>query len=48
MLTDKSLSDFNAEKKAAYYDKDGFMVADQDNKDKLSKPAPIEDLEKEN
>ena len=44
MLTDRSLSDFDNTKKAQYYDADGFAVADEDNKDKLKTPEPIDKL----
>lgn len=47
MLTDKSLSDFDATKKAEYYDENDFMVADKNNKDKLKQPKPISDLKEE-
>lgn len=47
MLTDKSQSDFNNTKKAEYYDAEGFMVADEANKHKLSKPEPLKNVQKE-
>ena len=47
MLTDKSQSDYDKTKKAAYYDLDGYEVADEDNRHLLSKPAVIENLSKE-
>ena len=37
---DKGKSDFNT-KTAAFYDEDGFGVADQANKGKLKNPKPI-------
>ncbi len=44
-VTEKSLSDFKDPKghtkHAAYYDEDGFAVADESNKDKLKKPVPL-------
>lgn len=46
MLTDKSISDFNT-KKAAYYDEEGFQVADEENRGKLKAPRPIQDKPKE-
>ena len=49
MLTEKSMSDYDHAKKAEYYDMEGFMVADENNKHKLNKPAsvtkPIEEKE---
>jgi hypothetical protein len=47
MLTDKSLSDFDNTKKAEWYDKDGFLVADDKNKEKLKNPQAIENLKQE-
>jgi hypothetical protein len=44
MLTEKSQSDFDNTKKAEYYDNEGFLVADEANKDKLNSPQPIIDL----
>ena len=43
MLTEESQSDFDTTKKASYFDEEGFGVADEDNKDKLKKPAKIKD-----
>jgi hypothetical protein len=40
-VTVKSQSDFDNTKKAAYYDDEGFSVADSENKDKLKKPIKI-------
>lgn len=45
MVTTNSQSDFDLTKKAKYYDELGTGVADEDNKDKLNKPAPIQDFE---
>lgn len=42
MLTDKSLSDFDKTKKAEYFDKESFYVADEANKEKLKSPQKIE------
>ena len=39
----ETLSDFNT-KKAAYYDADGELIADEDNKDKLTTPVPLKEL----
>ena len=44
MLTENSLSDYDTTKKAAYYDAEGFNVADEDNKQKLNKPEAVEKL----
>ena len=41
MLTDQSQSDYNNTKKAEYYDLEGYMVADEENKHKLNKPERI-------
>lgn len=46
MLSEKSQSDFDNTKKAEYYDKEGFAVADKENKDKLKSPALVQNLEK--
>lgn len=43
MLTEKSISDFDHTKKAEYYDKNGFYVADKANKEKLNTPVKIKD-----
>ncbi len=48
MLTEKSLSDFDNTKKAEYYDKEGFCVADEANKQKLKSPQKINISEIEN
>ena len=45
MLTDRSLSDYDNTKKAEYYDAEGFKVADEKNKHKLSKPEPISKIQ---
>jgi len=47
MVTEKSQSDFDNTKKAEYYDKKGFAVADEDNKEKLQQPSPLKDLQTE-
>lgn len=47
MLSEKSKSDYDNTKKAEYYDKDGFAVADEANKHKLVKPEPIKNLNNE-
>lgn len=47
MLTETSESDYDRTKKAEYYDADGFYVADEANKHKLSKPEPIKTEEQE-
>ena len=39
-LTEKSINDFNT-KQAAYVDEDGYLVADEENKDKLKKPVKL-------
>ena len=44
MITEKSRSDFDAEKKAAYYDQEGYELADEQNKHMLKKPKPVSDL----
>ena len=41
MLTEQSQSDYDHTKKAEYYDAEGFAVADEKNKHKLTKPEPI-------
>jgi|LauGreDrversion4_2_1035121.scaffolds.fasta_scaffold427289_2 hypothetical protein len=41
MLTEKSISDYDNTKKAEYYDAEGFEVADEKNKHKLSKPERL-------
>lgn len=49
MLTEKSQSDYDKTKKAEYYDAEGYAVADEANKHKLTKPEPLKNLEiKEN
>jgi hypothetical protein len=48
MLTETSLSDFDNTKKAEYYDADGFLVADEQSKHKLSNPKPVKALTEEN
>lgn len=48
MLTDESLSDFDNTKKAEYYDAEGFKVADESNKHKLTRPEKIENLKEQN
>lgn len=48
MLTEKSQSDFDCTKKAEYYDSEGFCVADEENKDKLTSPKPITELSENN
>ena len=45
MVTEKSQSDFDHTKKAEYYDKEGFAVADEANKEKLKQPVKLEELE---
>lgn len=47
MLTSKSKSDFDNTKKAEYYDKEGFNVADEQTKHMLKSPARVENLNKE-
>lgn len=47
MLTADSCSDYDHTKKAEYYDEDGFMVADEANKDRLAKPALVKKLKEE-
>lgn len=47
MVTDKSQSDFDNTKKAEYFDKEGFAVADESNKDKLKQPVSLKDLQPE-
>jgi hypothetical protein len=42
MLTQESKSDFDGNKKAEYYDEEGFMVADSANKNLLNSPKKIE------
>ena len=42
MLTEESKNDFST-KKAKYYDKRGFAVADEENKHKLKEPARLDD-----
>lgn len=44
MLSEESTSDFDGTKKAEYYDADGYGVADEANKEKLSNPKPVADL----
>ena len=44
MLTEDSVSDYNNTKKAEFYDREGFSVADRDNVSKLKDPAPIKEL----
>ena len=46
-LTEDSFSDFDSEKKAEYYDADGYGVADEANKDKLHTPVRISELKKQ-
>lgn len=41
MLTKDSLGDFDLNKRAEYYDDDGYGVADAANKHKLNKPVKI-------
>jgi hypothetical protein len=45
MVTENSQSDFDLTKKAKYYDEMGTGIADENNKDKLTKPAAIIDFE---
>lgn len=45
MLTSKSQSDYDNAKKAEYFDADGYAVADEANKHKLSKPESLKDLD---
>ena len=45
MLTCNSQSDYDQTKKAAYYDAEGFAVADEQNKDKLTKPEPLDKIQ---
>ena len=40
MLTNESQSDFNT-KKAEFYDEDGFLVSDEQNKHRLKNPKPV-------
>ena len=50
MLTNKSQSDYDSTKKAEYYDAQGYTVADEANKSRLTRPEPIgssENTEKE-
>jgi hypothetical protein len=47
MVTEKSQSDFDNTKKAEYYDKEGFAVADKANKEKLKQPVSLKELETE-
>ena len=47
MLSEKSKSDFDHTKTAAYYDADGYSVADKENKNKLKNPQPVADLKPE-
>lgn len=44
MLTSESLSDFDNTKKAAYYDAEGYAIADASNKHKLKNPKDIKEL----
>ena len=44
MITEESRSDFDTEKKAAYYDQEGYELADEQNKHKLKTPKAISDL----
>jgi hypothetical protein len=44
ILTEKSQSDFNSQKKAEYYDAQGFEVADENTKHLLTSPKPVADL----
>ena len=48
MLTERSQSDFDNTKKAEYFDKEGFFVADENNKNRLKSPEKLENLETEN
>ncbi len=45
MITQDSHSDFNMTKKAKYYDELGTGIADEENKDKLNRPALIPEIE---
>jgi hypothetical protein len=47
MLTERSQSDFDNTKKAEYYDKEGFLVADEENKHKLKNPQKVEPTKQE-
>ena len=42
MLTEKSISDFDNTKTAQYVDQDGFMMAHESDKDKLTNPVKID------
>jgi len=44
MITEKSKSDFDKEKKVAYYDKEGYELADEQHKHELKNPQPIDEL----
>ena len=47
MLTNESRSDYDNTKKAEFYDKEGFTVADADNAHKLKNPERIKNLKLE-
>lgn len=44
MITPETRSDFDATKKAEYYDEEGFELADRDNVDQLKKPKRLNEL----
>ena len=44
MLSENSQSDYDNTKKAEYFDAEGYRVADEANKHKLSKPEPVKNL----
>ena len=44
-VTEESQSDFDNEKKAEYFDAEGFGIADEANKHKLKAPTPLKELE---
>ena len=48
MVTAESRSDFDATKKAEYYDAAGFEIADKENKEQLKSPRKITELDEEN
>ena len=47
MLSEKSRSDFDHTKKAEYFDAEGYMVADEQNKNKLKNPQHVDKLQTE-
>jgi hypothetical protein len=44
MITEETRSDFDKEKKIAYYDKEGYEMADTENKHMLKDPQPVSEL----